>query len=130
MSLIVTSGSNHHRYKARSIQIIRCVIIHPACDIRQGTFHTTADNDHPHGSFVGQYCQGQAQEITVEVILCKYSRQCGRAKPRRHHLSMRRGAVSIDLGEVSKVLIVVSTVTPKGVQPPALCHASATRESP
>ena len=27
-----------------------------------------------HGSFVGQYCQGQAQEITVEVILCKYSR--------------------------------------------------------
>ena len=64
------------RYKARSIQIIHCVNIHPACDPSQGTFHTTADDDHPHGSFVGQYCQGQAQEITVEVILCKYSRQC------------------------------------------------------
>jgi hypothetical protein len=38
-------------------------------------FHATTDNDHHHGSFVGQYCQGQAQEITVEVILCKYSRQ-------------------------------------------------------
>ena len=24
---------------------------------------------------MGQCCQGQAQEITVEVILCKYSRQ-------------------------------------------------------
>ena len=61
--------------KIRSIQIIYCGIIHPACDKCQGTFHTTADNNHPHGSFVGQYCQGQAQEITVEVILCKYSRQ-------------------------------------------------------
>ena len=61
--------------KVRSIQIIYCGIIHPACDKCQGTFHTTADNNHPHGSFVGQYCQGQAQEITVEVILCKYSRQ-------------------------------------------------------
>ena len=38
-------------------------------------FHATTDTDHHHGSFVGQYCQGQAQEITVEVILCKYSRQ-------------------------------------------------------
>ena len=48
---------------------------HPARDVRQSTFHTTADDDHPHGSFVGQYCQEQAQEITVEVILCKYSRR-------------------------------------------------------
>ena len=38
-------------------------------------FRSTTDIDHHHGSFVGQYCQGQAQEITVEVILCKYSRQ-------------------------------------------------------
>ena len=61
--------------KVKSIQIICCGKIHPACDKCQGTFHTTTDNDHPQGSFVGQYCQGQAQEITVEVILCKYSRQ-------------------------------------------------------
>ena len=38
-------------------------------------FRSTTDIDYHHGSFVGQYCQGQAQEITVEVILCKYSRQ-------------------------------------------------------
>ena len=38
-------------------------------------FRSTTDIGHHHGSFVGQYCQGQAQEITVEVILCKYSRQ-------------------------------------------------------
>ena len=38
-------------------------------------FRSTTDIGHHHGSFVGQYCQGQAQEITVEVILCKYSRR-------------------------------------------------------
>ena len=36
--------------------------------------NTTTDRLHHHGSFLVQYCQGQAQEITVEVILCKYSR--------------------------------------------------------
>ena len=36
--------------------------------IVEGTFHLTTDGNHPHGSFVGQYCQGQAQEITVVVI--------------------------------------------------------------
>ena len=49
--------------------------IHRACGNRQSNFQPTADKVHPHGSFVGQECQGQAQEITVEVILCKYSRQ-------------------------------------------------------
>ena len=37
-------------------------------------FHPATDANHHHGSLVGQYCQGQAQEITVELILCKYSR--------------------------------------------------------
>ena len=38
-------------------------------------FHVPAIICHHQGSFLGQKCQGQAQEITVEVILCKYSRQ-------------------------------------------------------
>ena len=82
-------------YKARSIQIIYCVNIHPACGLSQGTFHTTADDDHPHGSFVGQYCQGQAQEITVEVILCKYSRQWNEAFHLCRCTFTRSGAVSV-----------------------------------
>ena len=61
--------------KERSIQIMYCGIIDPACDKCQSSFHTTADNNHTHGSFVGQDCPMQAQQITVEVILCKYSRQ-------------------------------------------------------
>ena len=81
-------------YKGRSIQIICCVNFHPARDVRQSTFHTTADDDHPHGSFVGQYCQGQAQEITVEVILCKYSRQCDITQLHARNAITTRGVVS------------------------------------
>ena len=50
------------------------LIIPPVADAK-APFRSTTDIDYHHGSFVGQYCQGQAQEITVEVILCKYSRQ-------------------------------------------------------
>ena len=76
-------------YKGRSIQIIHCANIHPARGKCQGTFHTTVDDDHHHGSFVGQYCQGQAQEITVEVILCKYSRRFNRPLAlRRFHIAV------------------------------------------
>ena len=37
--------------------------------------HTGRCNDHHHGFCVDQKCQQQAQEFTIEVILCKYSRR-------------------------------------------------------
>ena len=37
--------------------------------------HTGWCNDHHHGFCVDQKCQQQAQEFTIEVILCKYSRR-------------------------------------------------------
>ena len=44
-------------------------------------------HDHHHGHFVGLTCQVQAQEITQEVILCKYSRQA-RFRPRPPLISL------------------------------------------
>ena len=58
---------------------------------------------HHHDSFVDLFCQRQAQEITVEVILCKYSRQGCRAaevrersRPKRgRHLEETSGAIAV-----------------------------------
>ncbi len=91
---------------------------------------------HPHGSFVGQCCQGQAQEITVEVILCKYSQRVWQARPNFQHCVNTSIGVFTESSETTTILSSYAYlhapdfVTPKGVQPPALCHASATRESP
>ena len=56
-------------------------------------FRSTTDIGHHHGSFVGQYCQGQAQEITVEVILCKYSRQIDESARRSRLRELVNGVV-------------------------------------
>ena len=42
---------------------------------------------------MGQYCQGQAQEITVEVILCKYSRQTTISRSRIRHVPIASNVV-------------------------------------
>ena len=110
-----------HCYKARSIQTIRCVNIHPACGQSQGTFHATADDDHPHGSFVGQYCQGQAQEITVEVILCKYSRQQIRTQSRSYICGASRSAVSSYLIMLHVRSLAHCLLLPRRVCSPQLC---------
>ena len=132
---LILCGLKLYRYKARSIQIIYCVNIHPACDQCQGTFHhTTADDDHPHGSFVGQYCQGQAQEITVEVILCKYGRQCSRASRLSRYLFALSGSVSVSLISVLRMEGVCQLLLPRRVCNPQLCampvlHARAPEQA-
>ena len=118
-------------YKARSIQTICCVNIHPACSQSQGTFHVTADDDHPHGSFVGQYCQGQAQEIVVEVILCKYSRHHSRAQSQSYISAVLCSAVC----KYSCLLFIVARLRvvfryPEGCAAPSFVPCQCyTRES-
>ena len=48
---------------------------HQICSERWRRSLGVHSHDHHHGHFVGLTCQVQAQEITQEVILCKYSRQ-------------------------------------------------------
>ena len=50
---------------------------------KQVTLMSCSTTCHHHGHWLGLYCQMKAQEITLEVILCKYSRHCGTEKKTR-----------------------------------------------
>ena len=103
-----------------------------------------AVNDHPHGSALNLLCPRVSSEITVEVILCKYSRQihsqtklaseesaqanCGfrqaRPDPPAHQGTRNRKRRCTQGTHAQR-----AHVTPKGVPRLVACSTRATRES-
>ena len=69
----------------------------------------------------GNHCRSDPVQV-------QSTQQCSNALARTVGRSAWRCFAS--LWKVCQKLIGLFMVTPKGVQPPALCHASATRESP